>query len=1327
MNFTDEQIKVIKDRGHNILVSAAAGSGKTAVLVERILGRVADRNERCDIDRIIIMTFTRAAADEMKLRLSRRLAELVAAAAEDEDESYRTHLRRQSMLLRGAYINTIDGICSRLLHDNYNLTDLDPSFRVGNEGELKLLQKEVMEELLEREYEAGEQSFTDLVEAVCTGKTDDALEEAIERLYTFSGSKPDPALWLESCIEPYEVCDPDEFFDLPQVKKYYAEAGNILKNAVKNANEALSLCESADGPFVYEDVIREEMEAFEAVLQKWEEGADFSEMREALIGIEFSRLPSVKKDMAVNEDKKNLVSDLRKKYKEAREKLLKEYYDRDPVMMMSDINACAPRIRELVRLVRRFSDDYAGAKRDRNLLDFADLEHLVLGILYKKDENGFLTDDISAVAETYRDHFIEIYVDEYQDSNEVQEKFLKALAKREPQRGNLFMVGDVKQSIYKFRLATPALFIEKSKTYEYGEDMDDDSYRNRIIGLHKNFRSRSQVIDIVNFIFEKIMIEDVGGVEYDEEAALVQGAQFPEMDKNAECYDTDAYKAELLLLPPDETMDKVELEANSIALRIKELMTNLKVKDDSSNVLRNVKFSDIVILLRSTRGYDSVFRKVLEKHDIPVHVELKDGYFSGYEIRTVLDWLSVVDNLKNDEKLCSVLKGYFGGCTDGELARIRGAYPEGSFSDAVLKYAEFTGFVTDVFKNTTTDMGDGNESYETFVQTVKNPENRLITPEINAKNADFSLKFKLQKILEKIEKYANMSAFCSVREIIEALLEEDDFILSVMAMESGSVRCDNLRMLVQHAAEYEKTSFKGLFNFIKYIELLKKYEIDYGQSNSVSENDDAVRIMTIHKSKGLEFPVCIVAGLGKQFNLMDTKARILMDSDMGIGLEYINTDKRTRKTPVIKKAVAEHMKRESLGEELRIFYVALTRAKEKLIMSASLSKNNWKYLNDRLLVSTDINALNEDGRLSSNAISEGRSVADWMLPVLCNDPKFIKQCRSMNLSELSFDELQAESEVLSVSFINSQTLINRQLDVNVSIFERRESLLESLDTAREDTDRNGLEPGYDNIFNEIIGHAHGNAKAEETDVFVPLKASVSALKHLAMEENEALKLVYDEQDSYVNQDNGRSVNVNENYVNQNANIDKPLPSFIKREMGIDDSDTPLIGSLRGTAYHRFFELINYGGDLTEEGIRKQIEDFTARGFLTKDQARVLSVPVFTAFVSSDIGQRMKYAYLNGNLKREQPFCIMVPADTVDESYPHDKEILIQGIIDALFWEDGEYVIVDYKTDAVKKPQDLVNLYATQLDYYSRAIEQITGKKVGAKIIYSTKLGCEVSV
>ena len=1333
MTLTVEQEKAVFDRGHNLLVSAAAGSGKTRVLVNRILSRITSMDELCDVDRFLVMTFTRAAALEMKKRIESGLFEALDKAREEGNRMLADHLRRQTGLIRGAYISTIDGFCTTVLRNHFNATGMDPSFRVGGAAELILLRQEVMDEVLEAEYETGEQAFTDFIEAFSKKNSDRNVVEMILTLYDYSRSKPDPAAWLDDSAFMYEAGEQDALFDTPVVSAFYATAHSRLRQALRYSDEACELAQSPGGPESYVPVLDEENEALSEVLTAASSGAGYDRIRTLLMSIEYKRLPS-RRGEEVDPDIKEAVKGYRETYKKLIADLIKKYYPVTAKVLLDDVRAAAPHVRTLTGLVKKFAKAFGEAKSERRIVDFADLEHFTLDVLYERDKEGRRMGVLSPAAKEYREHFLEIYVDEYQDSNEVQEEILKAVSREDETGGNLFMVGDVKQSIYRFRLATPSLFARKSEEYHPVKcDGDDEVYKNGRIDLSMNFRSRKEILDVTNCFFGSLMKKAVGNVEYDERARLVYGELYNGGER-------DTYIPELMLIDEDEDISRGEMEGSAIADRIEELMRTFKVSDPGGEP-RPLKYSDIAILSRSIGDTESEIRDVLSSRGIPVYAPARSGYFEGYEIRTMLDLLTVIDNPRNDEKLCAVLKGYFGGLSDEELARIRIAFPSGNYYMAVLRYA-----------------GDGDKADPLGIYSGASQEEG---EEENVKDVDRGLQDKLHKILEFIRKYEKKSRYMTVRELISALIEEKGFGLSVLAMDRGNIRRQNLDLLTERAAEYENSSYKGLFNFIKYIEQLQFYDEDFGQSQAVSENDNVVRMMTIHKSKGLEFPVCFLIRLGKKFNKTDVTGDLIMDADNGIGVNLIDTRARVKSTTVIKRALENHILRESAGEELRVLYVAMTRAKEKLIMSTTIDnsvKKNIRFYNTMQgsPADSDGNKKANPG-LSPESITDSRSYLEWIIKVLCTDSGLNRPIESMMDDECPQNMVNAGDIPLKITLIKSEDLVIKQLDTDVSANESKIAFLDILQKTSDISNREGLDlnsetnikSGYEN--NGSSGNE--GSEGDINDIFVPMKVSVSKLKHMEKEEKDWLQLV-EEKGDYVNQEenyadsnNMRNDKADSNmerpgeidnacadkeeeqgqpYIN-NGTKEKPVPLFIRKQRGEDTGQGPLIGSLRGSAYHRFFELLDYSGDLSAEGLKKQIASFRERGFLDEKQARVLSVKDYIRFAESSLGRRMKDACEKGLLKREQPFCIAVPADSIDERYPAGETVLVQGIIDALFLEKGEYVIVDYKTDNVKELSRLTELYSLQLRYYSRAVEQITGIRVKELWLYSVKLGDAVMV
>lgn len=1263
MKYTDEQQKVIDVRDCNLLVSAAAGSGKTAVLVQRILDKVM---QGTDIDRMLIMTFTKAAAAEMKERLLRRLNEAMVTAQQNGDLVMSRRLMRQTGLIRGAYISTIDGFCTNVLRNHFGQVDLDPAFRIADDSELKLIKADVMSELLEAEYEEGRPEFLRFVDSYVTKRTDFEIEDAIYKLYDYSQSKPYPVKWIEGCVKNYSA--EGDIFESELIKEYLKQIDDILSGICDMARRALDLSLSEAGPYMYVPVIEDEFNQFMEIHKCWQANRDFDKLRKNLSSIQFASLKAVR-DKSVDPDVKAAAKGLRDIYKPETGKLLEKFLYASKQQIIKDVEAAAPVARELTGLVIKFSNRFEQAKKEKSVVDFSDLEHLTIRAMTAYDDKGEpILDEKgqplpSAIALEYRDLFEEIYIDEYQDSNAVQEAILQLIARRDSGRRNLFMVGDVKQSIYRFRLADPTLFIHKSENYDL-EEYDEKGQKSDDlrIDLHKNFRSRRQVIDTVNFFFDKLMKKEVGNVEYDQDARLVYGASYIENE--------EANLSEMLLIKPDEEYTDAQMEAMAVATRIQELMKGYMVQD--GEVLRPVRYKDIAILMRTSK-WDDTFDRIFAQYGIPCFTESKTGYFDGYEIRTIINMLTVINNPRDDVELCAALKGYFGGLNDEELAQIRIENKKISFYEAARAFAA----KEDDLHNT-----------------------------IKSKLTDFFL------ILEKYEKLA---VTMPVHDLIDTLITESCFKIAVASMTNGDRAEKNLDILVTRARDYEKTSYRGLFNFIRYVNQMKKYELDYGQAQGVSDEADAVRILTIHKSKGLEFPVCFVSGMGRGFNKMDQRSRMVMDSDYGIGIDLIDFENRVKAPTIIKKAIISKMDRDSLGEELRVLYVALTRAKEKLIVTGIVSDSMADTMNSKIIPAI---LEKEEKELSDSDILSAGSYMDWLLKGLVMDQNGV--CFFEEISqELSLSELERSVEMIfetlktapvAVKYVDLRHIVAAEVTQQLEDNDNRLKIQRII--AGEE--RPEKTEDYKSVFNWKYPY--------DQEVTVPAKASVSYLKHLALEENEGLKLFEAAKD-------GNEGDVAEDEKPSKAADASPVPDFIKKLKGQEtiDGAENLIGSLRGTAYHRMFELLDYSGDLSMKGIEKQIEYFVENGFMEKSWGDALWAGKFSAFAKTDIGKRMQAASKRGSLRREQPFCILVPANTVDAKYPASEQILIQGIIDAMFYEDDECVIVDYKTDNVKEIGELERRYKIQLDYYARAISQITGKRVKEKIIYSVKFNEELRV
>lgn len=925
MEFTREQKQAIELHNCNILVSAAAGSGKTAVLTERIVDMVCRKEEPVDIDRLLVVTFTNAAAAEMRERISQAILSRLSGEGENE------HLQRQAALLHNAQITTIDSFCLFVLRNNFQDIGLDPAFRVADEGELELIRQEVLSELLEERFAAGEEAFYRCVEYYCPNGRERVLEEHILNLCRYALSCPFPEEWLEERKADYR------FEELSQIER--SEWGRYLLRHLKRTVQALcgdmqrvrEICEQPDGPYMYGEIIERELEALSGLagldtLSEWESG---------LSAVTFGRLPS-KKDETVSPQKRELAKEVREGVKETLKKVNALYFTQPLCAAIRQAKDCSAAVEELIALCLEFMKKLDGRKREKKLLDFSDIEHFALRILLEKTEDGGIRPTKTALE--YRDYFKEILIDEYQDSNLVQEYLLAAVSGAEEESFDRFMVGDVKQSIYKFRLARPELFLEKYRTYS------ETQGRERRIALHKNFRSRKEVIDTVNTVFSHIMTEELGGIVYDDSAALYPGASYPE---SLGC------ESELLLFEKPAKEDEIsakQAEALGICARIRELKQRFQVTDKQTGRLRAVQYRDIVVLLRTGSGWDEEFKSVFAKEGIPAYVEGRTGYFAAQEIRDVLQFLRALDNPLSDIPLFGAMKSVFGGFTDEEAARIKAAAKDKKDS-----------------------------LYDCMKQCVKEEDKGLLLPA--------ALKEKCRHFLEQIARYRVYSSYMTILELLKELMAEYDYPAYVAALPAGSKRLANVEMLMTKAAAFEKNSYYGLFHFIRYMEQLEKYNVDYGEAGTLDENADVVRIMSIHKSKGLEFPVAIVAGLSKRFNMQDAAQALIVDIDLGIGTDYVNPDKRLKCKTLRKNVLATKIKLDSLAEEIRVLYVAMTRAKEKLIMTAVLDNPGET-------------AEKAEGRpVTYTTLTGAGCFLDYLLPV-CRD------IRVKTLSELAVGDLK---------------------------------------------------------------------------------------------------------------------------------------------------------------------------------------------------------------------------------------------------------------------------------------------------------------------------------
>lgn len=1266
MKFTPEQQRVIELHNSNILVSAAAGSGKTAVLVERIIRMICDGEHPADIDRLLIVTFTNAAAAEMRERIAAGITARLEADPGNE------HIQKQSALLHNAQITTIDSFSLFLIRNHFNEIGLDPDFRVADEGEIKLLQQEVLAQLLEDAYagqfvpEAPEQ-FHACVEYFCPGGRESVLEQHILNLSRYAGSFPWPAEWLEERKNDYAAGDMEALVHSDYGQYLTERVNRTVEGCLEKLREVKRLCELPDGPYMYGELTEAEIEQLERLTSC----KDLEEQAAKIPAVTFARLPS-KKDDSVDPAKRELAKAIRNSVKDTLSDLSESYFKTPLELAVEQGKACREPLRMLLDLVLEFDRRLLAAKQERHLIDFSDMEHYALQILLKREKveesDGTGTDRTetkyrivpSDVAMEYRQYFQEILIDEYQDSNLVQEYLLSAISGEEEGRYNRFMVGDVKQSIYKFRLARPELFLEKYDTYQETGDLCR-------IDLAKNFRSRIQVVDAVNGVFSRIMSREIGGIAYDDKAALYPGAVYPAQED-------PAYGSELLLIRKPEKGEREEsgigeqhaegagvlvdydnvrqLEALAIAARIKQLKGSLQVMEKSTGELRPVRYSDMVILLRTTSGWDEEFKKILEQQGIPVYITSKTGYFGALEVQELLQFLRVLDNPRQDIPLFGVMQSVFGGFTQEEIAQIRSG-GEGHSRKRMTLY----------------------EALKEVAQSGRTVEEGEEISAGESAGEEAELSQKADTFLQRIGHYRDLTPFTSIRDLLQRILDDYDYLNYVTALPAGSKRRANVEMLLTKASAFEKTSYFGLFHFIRYMEQLEKYDVDYGEADTLDENADVVRIMSIHKSKGLEFPVVFVSGLSKRFNMQDANQSLIVDMDLGVAVDYVDSVRRIKNKTLRRAVLSAKMKEDNLAEELRVLYVALTRAREKLILTAVLDKADEKW---------ELAQMTGQERLTYLDFCEAGSYMDFLLPILPQTGIAVKTLRT---EDLAVEELREQlrmgdrREQLRLIACGETTLTGDPEENERKLMYLRERFAYQYP-----------HPGLQKLYT---------------------KTTVSELKIAAMaEKDEAAFHTFEEKE-----------------------VVPYIPGFRREQEKVS-------GAVRGNAFHRTMELLDFTYLFTESGLftgcpnnyeeyrrgldknrlQNRLEEFLQRETislrLTEEYAKAVSLPKILNFLEQELAYRMWRAQEQGLLYREQPFVLGIDAKRLDPDLPEGEKVLIQGIIDVFFIEDGEIVLLDYKTDVIDSLEALWNRYNVQIQYYEEALTKLMQMPVKERILYS---------
>ncbi|EGT3845884.1 helicase-exonuclease AddAB subunit AddA [Clostridioides difficile] len=1260
--WTKEQLEVIESRECNLLVAAAAGSGKTAVLVERIIQMITSRENPIDIDKLLVVTFTNAAASEMR----ERIGDAIGKALDENPEN--KHLQNQLVLLNKSSITTIHSFCLDVIKSNFHRINLDPNFRIGDQTECAILKQEAIEEVFEDLYEERDEGFLNLVESYAERGGDKEVQDIILGIYSFAMASPEPKKWLIDSAERFNI---DENFDFSQSIWARAILDTVkieINGLCLNMERALKEVESIEELETFAEKLSVEYKKIADISQACNKSWDEAYKKMASMSFEnyVKGVKRISKDApSYIKESKEKAKTIRDKTKKSLESIVSATFNKDNDSIREEIKYLYNIVKPISNIVLRFEEEYSNKKREKGIIDFNDIEHFALNILTDVDEKGNIVP--SDIAVGYRNKFYEIFIDEYQDSNLVQEVLLKAVANTETP--NRFMVGDVKQSIYRFRQAKPELFLQKYNNYN-----DKKGSSHRKIMLYKNFRSREEVVDAVNYIFENIMNENIGEIEYTEKERLNLGANF-NVDTDEKSIIGGATEIHLIQkdnkldddiindkddrinnkeneIEEEEKLDNIQLEARMVGNIIKDLMKVnedgkiQKVYDKGIDGYRPVEFRDIVILLRATSAWAPVFADELMNMDIPTYADVGVGYFDTIEIKTILSLLQIIDNPMQDIPLISVLKSPIFGFTPEDLIDIRVQSKDKIFYEVLKSTAEYDGF---------TDSQ--NETESEFI-----PSEECIN-----KSKDF---------LIKLKEFKEKSMYMSTDEFIWYLYTRTGYYAYVGALPGGSQRQANLKVLFERAKQFEETSLKGIFNFVNFIEKLKKSSSDMGSAKTLGENANVVRIMSIHKSKGLEFPVVICSAMGKNFNTQDFKKSILYHHNLGYGPQFVDYERRISFPSIAKEALKSKINIENLSEEMRVLYVAFTRAKEKLIITGSTrniqdSIKRWS------------NGIESLDTISQYEILKGKNFLDWIMPCVLRHRDLSNLLEEVGLDAVF--NVEHNSKWYGKLWNKNDILVEKKSD------EEKESIEEILEKIDVDSPDSDYYSEIEKKLNYIYPYEFSTRK--------PATISVTEIKKIQNNyEEELINTIFE----------------------QKVILKKPL--FIQNE----EEREKISGTERGTIVHLVMEVLDLKNVSSVNDIKSQIRGFVSKGIITEKQASIVNPYKIYKFFASNIGKRMlnaeiinreKSIYAQVNMKDIYIYEKLINND--DKKLYDNESVMLRGIVDAYFEEDNQIVLVDYKTDFVNEENinQIIEKYKKQLDLYADIIETLTGKSVKEKCIY----------
>lgn len=1255
MPWTPMQQAAIDKRHANILVSAAAGSGKTAVLTERVFNRIVgnEMEEGIDIDRFLIVTFTSAAAHEMKERIADKISKAIEALqveeATEKTIEKTAYLERQLTLLAKASISTIHSFCLKCIKNYFTYLEIDPNIKVGNESELQVMKLDILEEMLEEAFDAEDNSdFMELAETYGSIRGLEPLMELILDLHTFSKSTIFPNEWLEekSKLEgdvwKQELLE-DIFENLKDLTKVYEEALKVT-------------CQTA-GPALYEPTLRGDLEQIQTVLELPRE--NMKDIVEHIYGINFGRLPSKKQEC--EETLKERVKAYRELAKDVVKgaqgvaKLLSDPYLEDKTKQASGL------MQTLVKWVKEFDIRFSEAKKDKGLVDYNDLEHMCLKLFVRQevDETGHKVMAYTEVAKELADFYEEIYIDEYQDSNAVQETILGSIALAKEDGPTRFMVGDMKQSIYRFRLANPLIFAEKYHSFNKYEV--EGAHKDVCIDLSQNFRSRNNILEATNDLFSQIMSERVGELEYDEDAKLKVGNLYDSGD--AQDYTSEVAGAvELYLVETGnatkevgteseelageaniQELKNIELEALMVAKKIGTLLRGegnpQVVYDKELDKYRKVEPKDIVILLRSVQDKANLFEEALLREGIDAYADVSSNFFDAMEVQIMLSLLQIIDNPKQDIPLLTVLRSPIVGLDFDEILAIRKFEEEVDFYTAMCHYSE---------------TGAGSKTLNDFILLLKH--------------------------------YREVAVLMPLEELMARLLIETGYYQYVGMLPAGAKKKANLKLLKKYAEDFEANSGVGLFAFLQYIDRLRTSGAKVGEAKLVGGSENLVSIMTIHKSKGLEFPIVFVCNANKQFNNRDLIKNVLMHHELGLGPKYTDLETNILYETLPFEAIKRRITSENISEEMRVLYVALTRAKEKLFITGTvkdLDKEVQKWSQFAIRETTGILPL---------GLKKSPSYLNWIGMSLFAHSKFDDLRDRMGMGQ--FYLFKGEGD-WALNVIPAIQLIEEQQTLEEKV-EAREFILDHWNVDEAYSEHKAL------IYNRL-GYTYPYMKATT----MPVKVTVSDLKKQAMLE------VYEESKHTLGGEDEQTEEIITESELSYSFDDKVIPRFMRQEENMQ-------ATVRGTLIHSVLEQIDFIQCKSADLIMAELDRLVETGKLHEEAARIVDVCKLERMATSTMIERMEKSK---HVWKEKAFVYLLPANEVDETYDLEEEILLQGVVDTCFIEEEGLVIIDYKTDYVDgrklkaSIEKIKRRYQVQLDLYARALSEITGLPVKEKCLY----------